>query len=181
MIMTLEELRQLVKTDETDAVLEGKLRAMETLIRKYTNNNFKVRKTACIADVVGGMFETDDKHLFEAGDTVQLDGSDRNDGLFTVTEVTGTTFKVKEKVRDDIDLLVTLVQYPADVKMGVVNLMKWDMENRDKAGIASETISRHTVSYVSMDASNSSLGYPAYLTQFLDGYKKARFGQGLSV
>lgn len=72
-------------------------------------------------------------------------------------------------------------EYPMDVKMGVISLMKWELENREKAGIESETISRHTVNYLNLDYYNSAAGYPKSLMGFLTPYKKARFGQGLSV
>jgi len=66
-------------------------------------------------------------------------------------------------------------EYPADVKMGVVNMLKWDLENRDKVGIQSETLSRHSVTYFNMDGDNSSMGYPKSLLGFLKPYKRARF------
>ena len=72
-------------------------------------------------------------------------------------------------------------EYPMDVKLGAVNLLKWETANRDKAGISSETISRHSVSYADMTDDNSSMGYPKSLLGFLQPYKKARFGQGVSV
>ena len=72
-------------------------------------------------------------------------------------------------------------EYPMDVKMGVVNMMKWDLNNRDKVGVASETISRHSVTYFNMDAGNSVMGFPVSLLGFLKPYKKARFGRGISV
>ena len=40
MLMTVEELRQYISTDETDEVLAAKLSALELTIRNYTNNNF---------------------------------------------------------------------------------------------------------------------------------------------
>lgn len=72
-------------------------------------------------------------------------------------------------------------EYPMDVKMGVVNLLKWEMTNREKVGVASETISRHSVTYVDQTAANTLMGYPAVLMGFLKPYKRARFGKGLSV
>lgn len=73
------------------------------------------------------------------------------------------------------------IAYPADVKMGVVNLLKWEMDNREKVGVQSETLSRHTKTYFDMTAENATLGYPASLLGFLEPYMCARFGQGLSV
>ena len=71
--------------------------------------------------------------------------------------------------------------YTMDVKMGVVNLMKWDLEKRDKVGIASESISRHSVTYVDQTGANTLMGYPVSLMGFLKPYKKARFGRGISL
>ena len=73
------------------------------------------------------------------------------------------------------------IVYPADVKMGVVNLLKWELDHRDKVGVASESISRHSVTYFDMTGDNSTIGYPRALLGFLKPYMKARFGQGLSV
>ena len=71
--------------------------------------------------------------------------------------------------------LITRVEYPPDVIMGVVNMLKWDLQNRDKVGIQSETISRHSVTYFNMDSDNSIMGYPKSLLGFLKPYIKARF------
>ena len=66
-------------------------------------------------------------------------------------------------------------EYPPDVKMGVVYMLKWDLENRDKVGVQSETLSRHSVTYFNMDGDNSTMGYPKSLLGFLKPYMKARF------
>ena len=118
MIMTVEELRQFIQTDEEDQVLEAKLQALELQIKSHTSNDFKRVLTA--------------------------------DG-----------------------------EYPMDIKMGVVNLMKWDLNNRDKVGVASESISRHSVTYFDMTKGNSTMGFPAALMDFLKPYKRARFGRGI--
>lgn len=122
MIMTVEELRQYVTTDETDQGLALRLQALERVIQGYTNNNFRQYKNA--------------------------------EGV---------------------------VEYPADIKLGVINLLKWDMDMRDKTGVASESISRHSVTYQTYDSTNTVSGYPASMMGFLMPYRKARFGQGLSV
>ena len=67
-------------------------------------------------------------------------------------------------------------EYPMDVKMGVVNLLKWDLTKRDKVGVASESISRHSVTYVDQTGINTVMGFPVSLMGFLKPYKKARFG-----
>lgn len=175
MIMTVEEFRSYVDTDKTDAVLSAKLAALELLIRKYTNNNFQHRGFRCAADISGSIFSAEALQPFDVGDTIQVTESQLNAGLYTVTAATDTTFEVADALHDENDVLVTKVVYPIDVKMGVANMLEWDLNNRSKVGIQSETISRHTVTYFNMDGDNASMGYPKSLTGFLIPYKKARF------
>lgn len=174
MLMTVTELKKYITTTEEDTVLEAKLQALELLIRKYTNNNFQARAYRCKADIVDGSFIV--KALpFNEEDTIQVSESPLNEGLYTIETVNGSTFTVKEPVADESGVLVTKIHYPMDIKMGIVNLMKWEMENRDKVGIQSETISRHSVTYFNMDGDNSIMGYPKSLMGFLRPYMKARF------
>jgi hypothetical protein len=181
MIITVEELRRYINTDEEEQALAGRLQALELLIRGYTNNNFQVRGLHCECDISGKTFISETFTPFEVGDTVQVSGSSKNNGLYTVEAVTDTTFTVNEKTYDDIDVYVTKVEYPADVKMGVVNLLRWELNNRDKVGVQSESISRHSVTYYNMDGDNSIMGYPKSLMGFLRPYMKARFGRGIGV
>lgn len=183
MIMTVAEFREHVDTDAPDNVLESRLKAIELFIRKHTNNNFQVKGTGRIADVVGGLFTVEALNPYKVGDTIQISGSEKNDGLYTIKEADEHSFMVNEPTRDEIDVFVTLVDYKEDVKMGVVELLKYDLENRKKvsAGVQSETISRHSVTYKVPDASDTVKGYPQHLMGFLEGYMKARFGQGVSV
>ena len=176
MIMSVEELKLYISTGETpDEVLEAKLQALELMIRSYTNNNFQKRAYRRTADIVGGLFVVEALTPFKVGDTIQVTESRFSEGLYTVKDADDSTFTVNEDVVDEADVLVTKVEYPADVKLGVANLMKWDLEKRDKVGIQSETISRHSVTYFSMDGDNSSMGFPKSLMGFLKPYKKARF------
>lgn len=181
MIITVEELRRYISTDEEDQALAGRLQALELLIRGYTNNNFQVRGLHCECDISGKTFMSDTFTPFEVGDTVQVSGSSKNNGLYTVNTVTDTTFTVNEKTYDDYDVYVVKIAYPADVKMGVVNLLKWELNNRDKVGVQSESISRHSVTYFDMSGDNSVMGYPKSLMGFLRPYMKARFGRGIGV
>ena len=122
MIMSVEEFRGFVLTEETDQMLALRLNAVERAIQGYTHNNFRKYRTA--------------------------EGK---------------------------------IEYPEDIKLGVINLLQWEIEMRNKTGVASETISRHSVTYQGRDASNMVNGYPAELMGFLKPYMKAYFGQGLSV
>ena len=181
MIMTVSELRQFITTDVEDSVLEAKLQALELLIRAYTNNNFQARafRAIAVAMSTGHQLMTNQKNPFKAGDTLQITESELNAGLVNVRTSSNGTITVKEELYDESGVVITKVVYPVDVKMGVANLLKWELDNRDKVGVASETISRHSVTYFNMDGDNSLMGYPKSLLGFLRPYKKARFGQGV--
>lgn len=183
MIMTVDELRTFVDTDEEDQALEARLQALELLIRAYTNNSFQVRAFRAVAvalpehDLI-----CNGTVPFRVGDTLQItDSGLMPNNLVTVVSVEGNTVTVSEEVFDESGVIVTKVKYPADVKQGVVNMLKWQLDNGDKVGVQSETISRHSVTYFNMDGDNSVMGFPKSLLGFLRPYMKARFGQGLKV
>ena len=169
MIMSVEEFRAYVPSaaETPDVILEGKLQAAELMIRKYTNNNFQDRNRRFITGISDRAF-TETYPYIKEGDTVQISESKLNNGLYL--------FSAQNMgLMDEEHCMVTKVVYPMDVKMGVVNLLKWDLENRGKVGIQSETISRHAVTYFNLDGDNSTIGYPKSLIGFLKPYKKARF------
>lgn len=181
MILTAQELRRYMDTDEEDQALEARLSALELLIRSYTHNNFQQRAVRRMADIFGNSIIMDALQPFHVGDTVQITSSDYNDGLYTVEEENDSFIIVNGLAHDEDDVMVTKIVYPLDIKMGVVNLMKWELERRDKVGVSSETISRHSVTYESMTDDNSIMGYPKSLMGFLRPYMRARFGQGVNA
>jgi len=176
MIMTVEKAREYVNFPEawTDEKIELKLKAIEQTIRKHTNNNFQNRAYRSTADIIGGLFVVEALNPFEVGDTVMISYG-KNKGVFTVTEADDTTFIVEEDVVDDSNLIVTKVVYPADVLDCCISLLEWEIKYRDKVGIQSETLSRHSVTYVQQTGSNTVNGYPVSLMSGLKHYKKARY------
>lgn len=174
MIISVEEAKALVDVNGwTDDKVERKLKAIEQTIRAYTNNNFQKRAYRKTADIVGGLFVMD-AQLFKPGDTVQVSESDLNEGLFTVAVVADDSMSVAEDVLDEAEVLVTKVEYPDDVVDCALNLLEWEVKNRKKVGIQSETLSRHSVTYFAQDASNQVMGYPAALLGGLKAHRKAR-------
>lgn len=174
MIVSLDELKKQVNTSLPDDVLEEKLKALEQMVRKYTNNNFQVRARRAECMIAAGKLYIL-RPLFSVGETVEISESLYNNGVYTVTEVADKVVTLSDNLIDEPHALVTLVRYPADVKQGVIDLMRWDLKNRDKVGISSETISRHSVTFFDMTGDNSTYGFPKALMGFLRGYKKARF------
>lgn len=174
MIISVENLKQYISTEEQDSVLEAKLQALEILIRKYTNNNFQKRSIRAECPIVQQkLYSAYD--LFNVGDTVQISQSIFNDGLYVISAKEDGFITLNATLVDESNAVVTKVEYPMDVVMGVVNMLKWDLENRSKVGIQSEAISRHSVTYFDMNGDNSLIGYPKSLVGFLKPYMRARF------
>lgn len=175
MIISVEEAKFLANVAGWDDFkIEMRLKAIEQAIRAYTNNNFQARGFRARADIVDGVFCGFHPGLFRVGDTVQVSCSEFNDGLFTVFRADGAGITVVDPVVDESGVVMTKVVYPADVVACAVNLLEWEVNNRDKVGIQSETLSRHSVTYFNMDSGNQVMGYPAALLGALKPYRKAR-------
>lgn len=175
MIIPVEELLAMPEfSGKPEAALKRKLNAVEHLIRSYTNNNFQNRSIrfqgSSQGDTINGRTQ-----FFKAGDTVQISQSKVNDGLYLITEIADGFIRLDRELFPVPENLVTKVEYPADVQEGVIELMIWEVKNRQKVGIKSETLSRHSVSYYDQDADNQVMGYPVSLLGFLKPYMKARF------
>ncbi len=62
---------------------------------------------------------------------------------------------------------------PLDVQMGIVNMVAWQLAADKKLGVASETLSRHSVTYV-QNTEDSIMGYPKGLMAFCKPYRRCR-------
>ncbi|MGC4018940.1 MAG: hypothetical protein QM793_06755 [Muricomes sp.] len=175
MIIKASELLCLPEFSGQDAeTLQGKIDAIESLIRSYTNNNFQNRAVRFWAASIGGRLQGASTFL-RIGDTVQISQSSVNDGLYIISNLSDGDTVVDRDLFEIAKNLVTKVEYPSDVKAGVIHMLQWEQENRRKVGIKSETLSRHSVTYYDQDASNQVMGYPVSLLGFLQPYMKARF------
>ncbi|MDY6038440.1 MAG: hypothetical protein SPI74_05630 [Eubacterium sp.] len=175
MIISVDRIKKIEQFKSVDdEEIKEQLDALEILIRKYTNNNFQnrhVRFTASsINDKLNGI-----SPFLKVGDTVQISQSKVNDGLYVVKKLNIDSIVVDKSLFTVNKNLVTKVEYPFDVKQGIINLMVWEIENRSKVGVKSETLSRHSVTYFDLDKTNQVMGYPVSLLGFLDKYIKARF------
>lgn len=173
MIISVEEIKQLIDFKGwSDAKIERKLNAIEQTVRKYTNNNFQKRgiRAECAA-----MTQKIYGHVpgLNAGDTVQISESRFNDGLYVVVGIEGNFITLDKALIDESHVLVTKVEYPADVVDCAVELMEWNMKFGGKVGIKSETLSRHSVTYE--DSTTLFMGYPVGILNGLKMYMKARF------
>ena len=172
MIITAADLKKDVNCgNATDEQITIKLKAIETVIRKYTENNFQQRGIR-FAGHSSGLKVYGEPKNFQIGDTVQISSSDVNDGLYQVTDVGNDYIQLDEFLLDADYNLVTKVKYPADVIQCAVDLYRWKQNMGEKVGIKSETISRHSVTYE--DSGTLFMGYPVGILNGLSLYKKAR-------
>lgn len=175
MVVTFEELTSMTEFKGiSEQILNRKLNAVENLIRSYTNNNFQNRSVRFETSSLGNRLFGTSPYL-EVGDTVQVSQSNVNDGLYTITELLDDSIRVDKELFNVQRNLVTKVEYPADVQDGVINMLLWEVGNRQKVGIKSESLSRHSVTYFDLDVNNQVMGYPVSLLGFLKPYMKARF------
>ena len=172
MIISVTDLKNQIDCGTaTDEQITVRLEAIEAVIRAYTNNNFQQRAVRFMGQSSGMNVYGVPQH-FNVGDTIQISGSNVNDGLYQVTEVTAEYIQVDSFLLDAEFNLVTKIKYPADVIQCAVDLYQWKQNMGEKVGIKSETISRHSVTYE--DSATLFMGYPVGILNGLNLYKKAR-------
>lgn len=176
MILSVDEAKKLIGFNGwSDERIERKLKSIEQTIRSYTNNSFQNR---CIrAETM-----VDNNLLYAAngilglitGDTVQLSESMYNNGLYVVKDIEDNRITLDGDLTNEEHVLLTKVVYPDDVIDCCINLCEWEVKNRGKVGVKSETLSRHSVTYFDQDVNNQVNGYPVSLLGCLKPYRKAR-------
>lgn len=174
MLLAVSKYEEYGLTADED-VTTRRLEAVESFIRSYTNNNFQVRAARFEAETKNGVLMGTSPHI-KKGDTVQITRNDLNRGVYTVKSVEDGKTALTVPLFDDDFNRVTLVRYPADVIEGAVGIIKYeDARPKEKAGIASETLSRHSVSYAQATEGSSIAGYPLEVVGFLKPYMRPWF------
>ena len=160
--------------DIDDDLITRRLSVIESIIRKHTNNNFQNRLIRFNASIENGVIKGTSPYLKQL-DTIEIsDGV--NKGLYTVIGLSDGVQTI-EPLYDYPNQLITKIEYPIDVIEGAIDLLDWELikEGKETSNIASESISRHNVSYVQRTKDNTIKGYPMELFDFCNEYKKARF------
>lgn len=175
MLISISELKE-VYTDKNfssmnDKRLERKLEAIEKAIREYTHEHFRNRFKSSVAICENGDIYciTD---FYQIGDTIEITQSKLNDGLYVVTGKEVGYITVDRPILDSDYMVVSLVEYPADIVEGAIELLDYECNGKKKQWIASESISRHSVSYRQYDGNNTIFGYPAELFSFAKKYSR---------
>ena len=185
MIISVDELRKFIETKKTDEVLEAELKALETSIRNHTNNNFQNINIRFRANASNSKLQLSTT-LLKVGDSIQISQSLYNDGVYVIKEINNGFMTLDEEIIEEPKtFLITKVVYKNDVKMGVVEIMRWKLKNESqnydenaKKEVQSETLSRHSVTYkqdTTESDINEKMGVPKKYCAFLRPYMKARF------
>lgn len=169
-----DALDYIQKAGVPESVIRRKIAAIENLIRSETNNNFQRKELRFHAASSGGKLACGLPYFLREGDTIEINES-VNEGLYMVAKAEDGVICLDRQLYDVPRNMVTKVEYPEDVQEGVLNLLQWEFNMRSKAGIKSETLSRHSVTYYDMGAENSADGYPAALIGFLEPYRQMRW------
>ena len=176
MIITLGDARAI-----DDSITQEDLDAFEVAFRSLTNNNFQNKhiRFKDIEFVGENLIAVKDPIVgIRTGDTIEVNYSHYNDGLFVIEEIAGKQIKVQGTpffVANTSGSMLTLVQYPADVVRGIKKLIEYDKKMASKIGIKSESISRMSITYYDVNASENVDVYPASLVSFLTKYEKMRW------
>ena len=177
MLITVDKLKETYPkfNDIDDELITRRLSVIESAIRKYTNNNFQNRAIRFEASSSNEILNGSNPYL-NVEDTLEISNS-INSGIYTIKSVDDKRITLEEPIYDTEYNLCTKVVYPIDVIEGAIDLLDWELlkQGKELTGVASESISRHNVSYVQRTNDNTISGYPVELFNFCNQYKKARF------
>ena len=176
MIITLGDARAI-----DDSITQEDLDAFEVAFRSLTNNNFQNKhiRFKDIEFVGENLIAVKDPIVgIRTGDTIEVNYSHYNDGLYVIESIDGKQITVQGTpffVANTGGAMLTLVQYPADVTRGIKKLIAYDKKMASKVGIKSESISRMSTTYYDVNASETVDGYPTAMVSFLKKYEKMRW------
>lgn len=171
MILSVSELKEFITTNKSDKELELELLALESSIRKYTNNNFQNVYIRYEVDILNNKILLSSPYL-KVGDTIQISNSRFNSGVYVIKDI-NEGLDLGCVLYDENKILITKIEYSNDIKLGAIEMLRWKFENAEKINIASETISRHSISY--KNDFDTKLNFPKEVISFLNKYVKPRF------
>lgn len=173
MLITAEEVKKIDKFKKYAIEdIERKLKKIEYAIRSHTHNKFLSKNIRFNASIENNIILFNTQYI-KKNDTVLIKNEFCKD-IFTISEIVENGLKIKEDIINSKNNLIVKVIYPFDVIEGALDVLEWDFKMRNKVGIKSETLSRHTTTYYDNDSNNTVNGYPVSLFGFLKPYRKAR-------
>lgn len=174
MIISLQEAH-----DIDPNITTWDLKAYETQVRGLTNNNFQhphIRMTNI--GLVGDKIIAPKEFIgFKLGDTIEIYNSKFNDGLYAVESVSAYELTVDADFVSEVTIQggVAKIDYPADIKAGLLNVIRYNQKMGDKVGVKSESVARMSTTYFDVSNTDNVEGIPSSQWAFLNKYKKIRW------
>ncbi len=176
MLIKASEVKSLYQKfkDIDEKLLTRKLSVIETAIREHTHNKFQNTFFRLQTNVINGKINWNTDYL-KVDDTIEIsDGP--NKGLYTITSIADGFIEVDKPLFDYPMQLITKIEYPLDIIEGAIDILDWELlqKGKEKTGVASETISRHSKTYNQRTKENTIKGYPVELFNFCEDYECMR-------
>lgn len=173
MLITAEEVKKIDKfKNYAIEDIERKLKKIEYAIRSHTHNQFLSKSIRFNSSIENNVILFNTQYI-KKNDTILIKNEFCKD-IFTISEIVENGLKIKEDIINSKNNLIVKVIYPFDIIEGALDVLEWDFKMRNKVGIKSETISRHSTTYYDNDSNNTVNGYPVSLFGFSKPYRKAR-------
>jgi hypothetical protein len=189
-ILTLAEAKAFLKITDTDADRDAQISAfipaVEDDIAAICNTRFRNTSVSFSGDIAitgvgstytltcsdGGISDI----AFAVGDYIDLEGSERNDGYYTIATLADIAVTTTEALVTEAEasLEFYLVQWPHAVRMIAARMIAYQLDMIGSAGVTSERILDY--SYTRGDGTD--LGYPLPIIKALQrfGFMKCGFG-----
>lgn len=194
-ILTIAQVKTFLKITDTDADRDAQINALipvvEEDIASYCNSRFRNPAVAFSGSFVitapaivytltcalGGISD----QPFAIGDYIDLYGTARNDGYFTIATLSDTVITTTEVLvaESAATLSVYLVQWPEPVRMIAARMVGFQLDHIASAGLQSENILDYSYTLSSSGSSSGYAGgYSSDIMQGLDRYRNQRCGFG---
>jgi len=168
MIISLEDAQKIDPSIDQDD-----LDAIETTVRNKTNNKFQNTRIRFknITFISHNSIGLGSKAIgLTVGATIEISYNGYNNGLYVIKSIVDDVLGFDDNSFTQIDLkgaILTKIEYPADVRKGVKEILKYNKKMESKVGIKSESISRMKTTYKDEKEEG--------IYDFLDDYMKMRW------
>lgn len=190
-VITLAQYKTLLGITDVDATRDARIEALipqvEQDIVDYCNNPFRNTDVVYSGDVTpdetGGAYSFNGTAFtdveFAAGDIIEVVGTIRNDGRFTISTITATKITVSEIVVDEaeVEVLIYLVQFDTAVRLYAARMIAYQIEHMANAGLNSETIKTYKYTRQEKD----SFFYPQEILTGLNKWRYIKTGRGSRI
>ena len=156
MILNVEQYKELKETNATDEKILFSIKSVQDFIFNYTRNDFMFHDSLKVSELT--FIESENKIVgnfwknIRVGQKLRVDYSYANNNVYTIVEKTDEHIIVAEDVIDETSICETyIVEFPAGLVNIALNMVDFDLETR-RNGVASESISRHSITFQDIDA-----------------------------